>query len=414
MWIKHTSERIRPHGVRWAAFCLSLALVSGCGASIQTDVATTGTATSVSAVTPPAATHSFPSPAQTPAAPPPTPTSRPDPATIATVELPPSLSPSDEATLLRATDALLYTDRRGLLMLADTERELWLTGNAVCEQHINPEQGAWSADGRFVAITCQQPNPTVAILDLHNGRVRQLDLDRSSEGIQFRSAASWSPAASTLLIVSTIDGKSRLSAVDVADGAAPERTLFEVDAAASRYLRPAWSHDGTQIAVYTGNGAHGVPGTGELYLLAGDGAIRQRFTPTVSGDRCGQVEWSRDSRFVFVVEEPGAPCTQIAVDTGAESYMNYLNGDQSPHWSPDGARYIAHEWPLNPTSTGAPAGGTEPRWSLRSADGRLIRAFPNTPERELIAADWMPDSQHLVMLARRAPGGVELTGANLD
>jgi len=412
----------------WISAYFAVAALSGCGSPDRAAVTAPTPALPLAASATPFSTYTpvisdYPTapviaPVPTSTTPWPTPTATPTPVPEPTVELPPTPAlPLDQALGQLKGNMLLFTNRRGFLVLTDGQRELWLTADDTTCGHLggDSEWGEWSADGRFLAITCASQSPGLAILDVQTGRSRRLNVE-SAEPILLRFTAGWSPTADTLLIVSGVDGKSRVSTVDAAINDGPEHVLFEMDAGDSMYLHPAWSPDGSQVAIYTGNGAHGIRGTRELFLVSADGANRRRFMPTVAGDQCGQVEWSRDARFIFIAMGKGDYCTQVAADTGAETYMVYGFGDRSPHWSPDGTKYVVKERPPDQAAGAdaiAPVASIQ-RWSLRRANGTQIREFPDTPERELVDVAWLPDSQRLAMLARHADAKIDVIVVDKD
>jgi hypothetical protein len=352
-------------------------------------------------------------PAITPATPLGTPTAPPSPTSGPTAELPPTPAlPLDQALGQFTANALLYTNRNGFLMLGDGQHQVWLTANSsICNYESNDhQQGAWSHDGRFLAMICEYQNLSdVAILDLQTGLARRPDATGAAP-VTWRYTNGWSPNDDILLISTVVGENSRVSAVDATAADAHEQVLLEVNAHDSLLLRAAWSPDGTQIAIYTGNGAHGTPGSSELFLINADGSNRRRFAPQVAGDQCHGVEWSRDGRFIYITAGAGIYCTQVSVDNGAQKYLNYVNGDQSPHWSPDGTQYAIREWPPGQIASAQATALVEarPHWSLYRADGTLIHAFADTPDDEVLDVAWMPDSRRLIVLAKRTDAEVEV------
>jgi hypothetical protein len=77
---------------------------------------------------------------------------------VTPVALPPAQAlPLDQA-LAQVSSALLYTNRNGFLILADGQRELWLTADeTICDRasSYQDQRGEWSPDGQYIAITCQ-------------------------------------------------------------------------------------------------------------------------------------------------------------------------------------------------------------------------------------------------------------------
>lgn len=393
--------------VKQAAVCLALLALVGCGALDRASVAPTLEPTDTSYLatlgtpTPPMmpATAPPPTPGPTsatpwPAPPPtlgptsatpwPTPTGTPT-QPVTPVELPPTPKLPFELALGQfAKDALLYVNSKGFLMLSDGLRELWLTSDdTICDHELSSfqEQGAWSPDGQYVAISCSHERvAVVAILNTRTGTFQRVDTGASDISPVVTQLGAWSPTGSTFLILTRSADRSRISVVDAPTGRVQTQNLFE-DASLTLYT--AWSPDGTRIAIYTGNGLHGSHGSSKLYLVNADGSNLYLLTDVGSFDQCGSLEWSHDGRFILVKIDDGSYCVRISADTGTQESVAFDSRiPTAVRWSPDGRWYLVKQ---------------QPQWLLYRADGTLAHRFDPGTNYEFSVAAWLPDSQRIVM-----------------
>src|SRR6266508_81656 len=399
----------RSHARAWVSLCLGLAALIACGAPERLAVAPTILARPTASATAKRAPIATPRPAAPatatllptftpetpyPSAPPvtsgptsatprETPTAPPTQVVTPAAEPPAPALPLDQA-LAQFSSALLYTNRNGFLILTDGQRELWLTADETSCARTSSYQdprGEWSPDGQYIAITCQHAGRSiVAILDVQTGMLRRVDTGASDTSPMEAWPAGWSPTGRTFLILTCSGDRSQFSIVDVRTGRVKKRNIFDDE---SSTLYAAWSPNGTQIAIYTGNGLHASHGSSNLYLVNADGSNLHLLTDVGSFDECGPLEWSDDSRFIFVKINDGSYCVRISTDTGVQEPIVY--GRQIPtvvRWSPDGRWYLVKQ---------------QPQWLLYRADGTLVRRFTDDPERQVSIAAWMPDSRRILM-----------------
>jgi Tol biopolymer transport system component len=172
------------------------------------------------------------------------------------------------------------------------------------------------------------------------------------------------------------------------------------------------------------HGGQPAPGTDPgLYLVDSDGSNRRYLTNVfVDGSVFHSIDWSPDGRLIIVDHsiEDGMWADLILSDSGEpKEVRDTLQVPSVFHWSPDGRQYLVREW-LSTQTDGTitqPETGLGERtssWSLRRADGTLLRRFVSTPGRVVTNVAWMPDSQRFMMLTERADVGLELIAADIS
>jgi Tol biopolymer transport system component len=101
-------------------------------------------------------------------------------------------------------------------------------------------------------------------------------------------------------------------------------------------LGPAWSPDGTKVALYVHDP---VEGSYDIYIMNADGTGVIRLTDG-SGDETNPV-WSPDgTRLAYTVDNPDGTSEILVMNADGTQNMKLTGGahDLSPTWSPDGSR----------------------------------------------------------------------------
>ena len=149
----------------------------------------------------------------------------------------------------------------------------------------------------------------------------------------FQTDPAWSPAGRAIAFSSSRSGTS-LIYVMAADGKGAARRLGNSPADASE---PAWSPDGSRIAVAVGDPPR-------LFVIAADGRGKAR---SLGGGGASQAfpAWSPDGKQIaYIRREPGGPVTELWVmnanGTSPRRVTNLDGTVSAPSWSPDG-RQIA-------------------------------------------------------------------------
>lgn len=431
---------------RLGCIVVLVAMLAGCGgaplAQVTPNVTPVNAPTTAAAASPPGPpTPTVVATPQPATAPPATPVATRVAPTVATAEppteaLPP---PTPDAPLSQALrryegNALLYTRPDRFLMLRDADgRQLWLTADErFCgrENSAYSQGGAWSTDGRYVAISCQDDGfdskllvelATVNILDVETSKMRRVEAGSSeARGIRVDAgAALWAPHAPRLLIyterviVTGTDSQYFYgwSVVDAATGAVKE--LISFDAEGGSYPDAAWSPDGSQMAVIgrrLGEQHSGV------YLVNIDGSAARRLklddVASFYGFS-GSLAWSPDGRSLLLNRQlnpsPDVYTFQALLVDVKSGRANVLadNPDTTPraHWSPDGKWFLLSKY--------ATGDRTIVAWSLYQADGTLIRSFSSDPARSVEDIVWLPDGKRLAFAVNRVNFGVEVVLADL-
>jgi dipeptidyl aminopeptidase/acylaminoacyl peptidase len=333
-----------------------------------------------------------------------------------------------------AGNALLYTRADRSLMLTDADKQqLWLTTDERFCGRSNTamsQGGAWSADGRYVAIHCQNDSLdptlflelfTLNVLDTTTGQLRRVELGTDVvRGTRVDAlAAKWAPAGQRLLIA--FDRVSRSgdnvqhvygwSIFDAATGAVRELITFDAEGGLSSIA--AWSPDGTVVAV--AGQRTGAPRPA-VYLVGADGSAPRelKLDDVASFSRfSGAIVWAPDGRSLFANRELLSATNTLTyqllrVDVQSEAakvLADDLVGPLEVRWSPDG-RWFAFK-------TYATADRTIVAWSLYQADGTFVRSYSSEPVRSVEDLAWLADGR-LALAVNRVNFGVELVIADTD
>jgi Tol biopolymer transport system component len=260
---------------------------------------------------------------------------------------------------------LLYTDMIGLHVLdPDTGRDAVLSTDAAPGA---PFQVSWSPDRAHLAfVTETGTSETLWVADADGKHARSMG---PTSGIPY----AWSPDSARIAV----------SRLEPPQGSAEEILwVVDIDGTGSRRLGatfwkdsggPTWSPDGSEIALTTRDGDHGVilvdvaARTARPLLQAGgqyephwapDGSLIAYSTgssgslDTIRPDGTGhrvlaaggpyEIGWTPDARSIaFARADSGAPPSKISIVDLATGTVRTIDLTEQPtgiHWSPDGAR----------------------------------------------------------------------------
>lgn len=292
--------------------------------------------------------------------------------------------------------SLIFQIRPGFLMLGDPDSgaTLWLSGEACPSRTTRDVFGQWSADGEYIAFTCQDNRRQGAIhlLTLSTGATLQV---AQGDAVDF----AWSPRGHQLLIAEH-NHTSRGLLLDAQTGATtplPVAPFWEglsgpasgvTDWINGWYIdQPraamAWSPDGARIAIANSS------------IVVLDDTLAE--LATFGNSTMLPPFWSADGCFVYAVvphqnhSDPLAPSSmwgsivlRLEVSTGASAEAD----PHEPIWSPDRAWYVAQ------TEDDGP-------WSLYSADGTAVFELPPSV---YYPPDWSPDSREVLVRTMESRG----------
>ncbi len=329
---------------------------------------------------------------------------------------------------LSAESALLYTSPERVLMLSriNGKDPVWLTAApGLCGRSTTAlsQRGLWSADGRYLAISCQEDGtsrlstelPTVGILDTTSGQFQRLNLNTNPALRVETDPLSWSPTAPTLLVTTN---ESKLAGTTV-----PSHRWLTVDARTGTMHRlasldeqpwgaVAWSPTGHAIAVITGpEDGHTAVSIIDLTRPSVHRLTSLEHVTHFSGFN-GTPTWSPDGTTLFVDRELNPSpdmysfeLLQVELMTERVQVVATASRPLAVHYSPDGQWYVVGD-PLPVTLRSS--------WTLYHADGHPVRTFSADLARSISCITWTDDSRHLIMAADRTQFGVEVIRADLE
>lgn len=117
---------------------------------------------------------------------------------------------------------------------------------------------------------------------------------------------------------------------------APGRRPRPITASGFSSTQPAWSPDGSRLAVVGDRG-----GTPRVHLLEVEGGTPRPLGPGSTGE--SQPDWSPDGRSIALVKGSGSDAEIFVVDAESGEGRNVSNNDvedAGPAWSPSGERIV--------------------------------------------------------------------------
>jgi TolB protein len=254
-------------------------------------------------------------------------------------------------------------------MNADGSHRTFLTTDPVAK--FDPQ---WSPDGSRIAFDRAGRSESLRTMAADGSDVRVVVHLSSIAGFLFIQGLSWSPDGSKLAFCAfrTRTGDSKLFTVD-ADGSMLTRLSGRDD----DDVQPAWSPDGSTIAVESYPGRQGV--RGDLVLVD---AITGARTPLITAGSTGDPDWSPDGiTIAFTKTIAGQPDVFTVPSTGgALTRLTDTPGrlEFDPAWSPDGASILFSR---------IGQVGAADLWTMSSADGSGVTRLTDTPTRDEIQPD---------------------------
>jgi dipeptidyl aminopeptidase/acylaminoacyl peptidase len=227
---------------------------------------------------------------------------------------------------VRASDVIAYlAGRPDIYVIDPNSRDV---RRLTTERSFNNDP-VWSPDGRRLAFTSDR-----------NGKrdIFVMDADGSNQ-VQLTTADSddynptWSPGGDRIAFVSERAGNPELFVMDANGG-----NVQRITNTPSRETEPAWSPDGRRIA-FTGDAT----GRSEVYIMNADGTGTTRLTP--EGGR--QPAWSHDGTALALTAPycAGYPygCSPAIYIWSGNVFRRLVSFGpaEKPSWSPDG-RKIAY------------------------------------------------------------------------
>lgn len=288
--------------------------------------------------------------------------------------------PIAQALMRIGPQALLYNRPEGYLMLADIThgQQLWVTAldDPTCRAPDGNvlQSGIWSADGRFLSVTCQAGDypggPLVAYLfDRAAGPVHQLLPASGSDAQVVLQPQAWAPTDDRLLVkeYSPRTTTAHWSIIDAPTGA--RAPLIDVALTHGDPSHAAlWSPDGQKLALLTDTG---------FAIVRADGTGSQTIDDSMAFTIFGML-WSPDGRYLYFGYSGVDPHIQ---PTGARleiasGTVERLSTTPAIAFSPDGTRYLATHF-VEPSSI--------LDWNIWSIDGS------HRSDSGVGYAAWLPD-----------------------
>ena len=239
-----------------------------------------------------------------------------------------------------------------------------------------------SADGRWVAFMAPEPSSlddAIWLARTDGTASRRIFLSPGSALLRPAPSPDGSRIAFQMYGESMSD--SRIWIVN-ADGTNAHAITTAAHDAPYVYVAPAWSPDGSRLAI-----AVGTPGNLGLAIVSADGGAVTRLTQPASGSDT-EPSWSPDGRqLVFVHSATPAQADVITLDLATgERRTLYTGNGRHPAWSPAG-NLIAFSARLNGEPNElfviSPSGGTAQRITTNDVADR----HPNWVPRNMYALD---------------------------
>jgi Tol biopolymer transport system component len=252
----------------------------------------------------------------------------------------------------------------------------------------NDDFPRWSPDGGRILFQSDRDNPFSGNYDIYVMNADGGGVARLTNNMNDDSLPSWSPDGTRIVFQSLRNGSKYQVYVMNADGS----NQANLSNSSSNDGEPSWSPDGGRI-IFTSDRDH--DGFKSIYVMNSNGANQQRITFSSGDVQDSQPAWSPDgTRIAFVstrdsitetwtesddaeiAEDDGLVVTKSRLNINKEVYVMNADGsgqtrltveaanDDSPSWSPDGAKIIfrsdrerensdpmAQVWTMNPDGT---------------------------------------------------------------